>query len=137
MWTTDNVFNKILKKTLIQLKSHIDRHTLILHFNAPLSPVDRICKQKINREMQSPIYITNQCFSTFLMLWPFNTVSNAVVTPKHKIILLLFHDKNFATGMNCNVNHLLPAGKWKPKLHWAVTCQNAYYRNAILMLVWV
>lgn len=48
----------------------------------------------------------HQWFSTFLMLWPFNIVPYAGVTPppNPKIILLLFHNYNFATGINRNVN---------------------------------
>ena len=38
------------------------------------------------------------------MLWSFNTVLHVVMTPNHKIILLLFHNYNFATVMICNVN---------------------------------
>ena len=62
-----------------------------------------------------------QCFSTFLMLQPFNTVLHVVVTPNHTIISLLFHNCNFATVMNCNVNifgdrglskGLGPTGPW-------------------------
>jgi hypothetical protein len=44
-----------------------------------------------------------QRFSTFLMLWPFNTVPH-VVTPNIELFLLLLHDCNFATAMNYNVN---------------------------------
>jgi hypothetical protein len=45
-----------------------------------------------------------QWFSTFLILLLRNTVSHAVVTSNHKIILLLFHNCNSATVMNYNVN---------------------------------
>ena len=45
-----------------------------------------------------------QWFSTFLILRPFNTVPHLVVTPNHKIILLLIHNCNFATVMNYSVN---------------------------------
>ena len=45
-----------------------------------------------------------QGFSAFLMLWPFSTVLYAVVTLDHKVILLLLHNCNFTTVMNCNVN---------------------------------
>lgn len=34
----------------------------------------------------------------------FNTVICVVVTPDHKIILLLLHTYNFTVVMNCNVN---------------------------------
>ena len=43
-----------------------------------------------------------QWFSTFLMLGPFNT-SRCGHPPNHKIILLLLHNCNFATDMNCNL----------------------------------
>ena len=39
-----------------------------------------------------------------LMLRPFSTVPRVVVTPNHKIILLLLHNYNFATVINHNVN---------------------------------
>jgi hypothetical protein len=35
---------------------------------------------------------------------PFNTVPHGVVAPNHKIISLLFHNCNFATVRNYNVN---------------------------------
>ena len=38
------------------------------------------------------------------MLQPFNTVLFIVVTPNHKIILLLLHNCNFATAMDCKAN---------------------------------
>ena len=49
-------------------------------------------------------------------LWPFNTVTYVVVTPTIKLFLLLLHNHNFATDMNCNLNifgnrHLLK-GSW-------------------------
>lgn len=43
-------------------------------------------------------------FSAFLMLWPFNTVPQVVLTPNHKVISLLLHNCNFATVVNRNVN---------------------------------
>lgn len=54
-----------------------------------------------------------QWFSTFPVLWPFNTDSHVVVTPNHKMILLLLRR---ATVMNCNVitvffNGLSPLSK--------------------------
>jgi hypothetical protein len=45
----------------------------------------------------------NTGFSTFPMLWSFNTVLHVVVNPNHKIILLLLYNCNFAV-MNRNVN---------------------------------
>jgi hypothetical protein len=39
-----------------------------------------------------------------LMLWHFNTVPHSVVSPNHKIILLLHHYCNSATVMNHNAN---------------------------------
>jgi hypothetical protein len=45
-----------------------------------------------------------QLFPTFRVLWPFHTAPYAVITPNHKTILLLFHNYNFATIVNCNVN---------------------------------
>ena len=45
-----------------------------------------------------------RCFSTFLVLSPFNSVPHVVMTPKNKRILLLLHNCNFATPMNHNVN---------------------------------
>ena len=55
---------------------------------------------------QSPttLFAFEQWFSTFLMLQPFNMVPHVVVTPTHKIILLLLHNYSFATVVNCNLN---------------------------------
>jgi hypothetical protein len=49
------------------------------------------------------IYL-EQWFLTFLMLWPFNTIPHDVVTPNHKIILLLLHYCNFTIIMNLIIN---------------------------------
>jgi hypothetical protein len=38
------------------------------------------------------------------MLQPFNTVPQVAVTHSHKVILLLLHYYDFATGMNHKVN---------------------------------
>jgi hypothetical protein len=42
--------------------------------------------------------------SVFLMLQPFNTVPHVMLSLDDNIILLLLHNCNFASGMNCNVN---------------------------------
>jgi exonuclease III len=50
-----------VKEVLLQLKSHIDPHTLIVgDFNTPLSLIGRLLRQKLNREMPELIGITNQ-----------------------------------------------------------------------------
>lgn len=41
------------------------------------------------------------CFSTFLMLPPFNTGPHAAVSPTTRVFLLLFQNCNFATVLNC------------------------------------
>ena len=45
-----------------------------------------------------------QWFSTFLMLWPFSTVPYVMVIPTVTGFLLLLHNCNFATVMDCNIN---------------------------------
>jgi hypothetical protein len=65
-----------------------------------------------------------QWFSTFLMPWPFNIVPCVVTTFSHKIILLLLHNCNFTTVMNCNIN-IWNAGVASHRL-WDV-------RNAVLV----
>lgn len=45
-----------------------------------------------------------QWLSTFLKLRLFNTISHSVVTPNHKIILLLLHNYKFVTVMNHSGN---------------------------------
>ena len=45
-----------------------------------------------------------QWFSTFLMLQPYKTAPQIVVTSNHKSVLFVFHNCNFATVMNQNVN---------------------------------
>jgi len=48
-----------------------------------------------------------QSLSTFLKLQQFNTVNHIVVTLNQEIILLLLHNCNFATVINCWVGHLI------------------------------
>lgn len=41
-----------INEKLLQLKSHIDPHTLIVEdFSTPLSPIDKSSRQNLNREM--------------------------------------------------------------------------------------
>lgn len=42
-----------------------------------------------------------QWFSSFLILWPFNTVAHAMGTPTINLFLLLIHSFNSTTVMNC------------------------------------
>ena len=46
----------------------------------------------------------SHCFPTFLMLRPFHIVPCAVVTPTITLFLLLLHNCNFGTVMECNIN---------------------------------
>jgi hypothetical protein len=44
--------SNFIKETPLQLKSHIDLHTLIVtDFKTPLFPTDRSSRQKLNREI--------------------------------------------------------------------------------------
>lgn len=52
---------KFIKETLIQFKSHIHPHLLIVDdFKNPLSPVDRPSRKKLNREMLELTDVINQ-----------------------------------------------------------------------------
>ena len=51
-----------------------------------------------------------QWFSTFLMLWHFNTVPYVVVTSNHEIISLPLNNSNSVTVMNHNVCFLIVLG---------------------------
>ena len=42
-----------IKETLLKLKLHIKLYTLIVgYFNTPLSPMDRLTRQKLNKEIR-------------------------------------------------------------------------------------
>lgn len=45
-----------------------------------------------------------QWFSSFLMMWHFNTTPHVVVTPNPKQFQCYFINCNFATVMNCNIS---------------------------------
>lgn len=49
-----------------------------------------------------------QRFSTFRMLWSFNTVSHVVMTPNHKCTSLIHCNFIFDTAMSCSVNNWYP-----------------------------
>ena len=52
---------KFVKETLLQLKPHIDTHTLTVgDLNIPLSPVVGSFRQKLNREMLEQTEVINQ-----------------------------------------------------------------------------
>lgn len=48
-----------------------------------------------------------QCFSVFLMPWPFSTVPHAVVTTSHKIISLLFYSCTFCFCYESQCKYLI------------------------------
>lgn len=65
-----------------------------------------VCLHLIGVRFVGSMHVT-QWFSTFLMLWPSNTVSHVVVTlpnPPIKLFLLLYHKCNFATVIYHNIN---------------------------------
>lgn len=49
--------------------------------------------------------LLSYCFSISVMLWPFNACLHVVVIPPTiKLFLLLLHNYDLATVMNCKVN---------------------------------
>lgn len=54
--------------------------------------------------MWSKAITLGQWVSAFQMLSAFKTVAHVVMTPSHKIILLLSHNCDFATIMNHNAD---------------------------------
>lgn len=68
---------------------------------------DRACMLFDNASVSAPHFpfmLSLEQFPTFLTLRPLNTAPHAVVTPSHKIILLLLPNCNYAIVMHRNVN---------------------------------
>jgi hypothetical protein len=53
---------KLIKVTLLKLKAHIEPHTIIKHFNTPLSAMDKTLKQTLNRDTMKLRDIMNQIY---------------------------------------------------------------------------
>lgn len=76
----------LIKETLLKLKSHIEPYTLIVgDFNIPLSPMERLSRQKLNRE------ITDIMTKMDLLNRHIQNVSS-----KHQRIFLLAPHGNFS-----------------------------------------
>lgn len=67
-------------------------------------------------DVNTYIHPLGQWFSTFLMLWPVNTIPHVAVTPNHKKIPLLLCACNFATFINSHANVLIgkTSDMWPP-----------------------
>jgi hypothetical protein len=58
----DMVLHSTINQTLLQIKLHIYLHTLTMgDFNTELSPMDRLSRQKLSREM---LNVPNTCYKS-------------------------------------------------------------------------
>lgn len=62
--------------------------------------------------IQARVLPFDQWFLTFLVLRPFNTAPDIVVTPIVKVFSLLLHNSHFATDVNRNVNICVFRWSW-------------------------
>jgi hypothetical protein len=95
----------VLPHVMVSTSHLFDRYWKSMVQKYHLFPNRNIVYTMLNLKLEYYQYKSlKEWFSTFLMLWPFNTVLHVVVTSNHKIISLLLHNCNFAVVINCNVN---------------------------------
>lgn len=73
---------KFIKETLLELKSHIDSHTLVVRsFSTLLSPVDRSSRQKCKQSHLTLKYQMN--FTDIYKIFHLNTKKNMLSSAQH------------------------------------------------------
>ena len=83
--------------------SHVQSAKRALPFGSYYFPRPRfhiLVSLYVTSVLTSFAYFLDHWLSTSLMLFPFNTVPHVVVTPNHKIFLLLHHNCTFAIVRN-------------------------------------